>query len=748
MNNAISYKLINRFILRSPLFPLKFITKITQKGNISDDEIMELSNNPIISEAIFIASPPLYYEMKKWENGETSIGKKDKKKTDKLKAGLMRYFLRMSTRSTPFGLFAGFSTGSFNSETNIQLLSQEQNICHTRLDMNYLCALALDISKNIAVKDQIRFYPNSSIYAIGEQLRYVEYHYINSRRTHHIVAVDNSEYLQRVFNKAKTGTFVNELVDLIVDDEISSEDATAFIDELIDSQLLVSELDSAVTGDEFLDQILNILTSLNQNEYINKVVQVLISVKAKLEYIKANKIGRAISEYEQIAKELKQLETKYELKYLFQTDMVKPVKTCLLNADITDDLLGALEVLNKLSLKNTDTNLSKFREAFVERYENEEVLLLQALDTETGIGYLQNMSGDIAPLVDDLLLPGGKQQSYEIKWNSIYALLQKKYIDAITYNLKSIELTDKDLDGLKANWDDLPETVSAIIQVFNSSDKHKPEIYLKAISGPTAANLIGRFCHVDEKAHDLVAEIITIDEAQNKDLIFAEIAHLPESRTGNILLRPTLRTYEIPYLAKSSVKEEFQLTLDDLFVSVRGDQILIRSKRLNKYIIPRLTSAHNYSFNALPVYQFLCDLQTQNLRGSVMFNWGPLGQQYRFLPRVLYKNIILSRASWNFSKKDTEPVFKFKEKAEQISAFKSFAEDNNLPDEVLLADSDNELYLNLKNTMCIQILLDQVKNRPSFTLKEFLFTDENLIVSGSEGGFTNEIVVAFHKNHT
>ena len=163
-------------------------------------------------------------------------------------------------------------------------------------------------------------------------------------------------------------------------------------------------------------------------------------------------------------------------------------------------------------------------------------------------------------------------------------------------------------------------------------------------------------------------------------------------------------------------------------------------------VIPRLTSAHNFSFNALPVYQFLCDLQVQNLRGGLGFNWGPLAQQYRFLPRVVYKNTIFSRANWNFRKKDIDPIVKMEDESEQYNAFQSFAEKHQLPAEVLLADGDNELYLNLKSKMCIKILLNQVRNRASFILKEFLFDSKNLVVSNPEGGFTNEFIVAFHNN--
>ena len=64
---------------------------------------------------------------------------------------------------------------------------------------------------------------------------------------------------------------------------------------------------------------------------------------------------------------------------------------------------------------------------------------------------------------------------------------------------------------------------------------------------------------------------------------------------------------------------------------------------------------------------------------------------------------------------------------------------------MLLADSDNELFLNLTNTTCIMILLDLIKNRQFFTLKEFLFSEYGFVAKGSDGFYTNEIVVALHK---
>lgn len=81
---------------------------------------------------------------------------------------------------------------------------------------------------------------------------------------------------------------------------------------------------------------------------------------------------------------------------------------------------------------------------------------------------------------------------------------------------------------------------------------------------------------------------------------------------GNILFRPHIRDYEITYLIGSTLDDEHVIPASDLMVSVKGRKVVLRSRRLQKEIIPRLTSAYNYKGNTTPLYRFLCDLQSQN----------------------------------------------------------------------------------------------------------------------------------------
>lgn len=743
-NNKICYKSFDNFLIRTPLLSLNYVQSIFNEKDTSIETIQKVCKNTHIQEAIFLASPSLHGQLIKWLNNELT----DKKEIERIKNSITKYIMRMGSRCTPFGLFAGYSLGKIGENTKIELENSNRYYAHLRLDMNYLCALAMDLAKILEIKGQIKFYPNTSIYTSGDSLRYVEYQYIKGHRNHFIVGIESSEYIQQVLQVSEKGTLIKELADLLTDKEISYKEAEGFIEELIESQLLISELEPSVTGLEFFDQIINTLRPLKN---IDHTLKFLKEIKSDIQSICRLPIGVPVKNYMDITARLSKVDTKYDLKYLFQTDLVVLCKEIELKKSIVNDVIKGIEIMNRLTPVWTNGNLSKFKEAFYERYEEREMPLSKVLDVESGIGYVQNKGGgDISPLVDDLFLPARiEQNGMNIKWDSIQSFLLKKYTEATSKGLEEIEIFDKEIQEFQLNWDDLPPTISTIVEIIENIDEdgEDPIIYLSSAGGSSAANLLGRFCHSDESLFKYVKNIAEIEQNNNKDVVFAEIVHLPESRKGNILLRPQLREYEIPYLAKASVSKKKQVSLNDLYISVKhGKRIVLRSKSLNKEIMPRLSTAHNYSNNALPIYQFLCDLQTQDLRGGVSFNWGSLVGEFSFLPRVKYKNIILSKATWNIKKQDINELIKVKSKKDLLEKVKVWKDKFKLPDYVLLADGDNELLLHLNNLMCIKTLLSLVKRRSIFQLKEFLFEPKKALVKRGKDGFTNQVVFSFYKS--
>ncbi len=728
-----------KYVLRTPLLPLTFFLELTKDPILTQEALKSACKEPHIKEALFLASPSLYTAFEKWLDGHTTPDD-----SERMTYSILKYLSRMSSRCTPFGLFAGTAVGTYEDQTDMVLKPTKENKRHTRLDMNYLVALSQDIVKDEKIKKQLRFYPNTSIYKAGDQLRYVEYHYENSRRMHHIVGVQHSDYLQKVLETAHTGATLATLSECLVDDEITLDVASGFIEELVNSQLLVSELEPSVSGPEFTDQIIPVLKTL---EGTATLVEKLEDAQANIKKLDTN-IGNPSSDYIDISTSLETLDTGFELKYLFQTDMSLHPKTNTLNKQLIFKVRRAMRLLNKISQAPSETLLSQFRNAFYERYEDREVPLSQALDVELGVGFLQNKdSGDVSALVDDIMLPGrsSKIATKEQKWNSIHMILHKELLRCLRENEQVLTLKDEDFNTFDENWEDLPDTISTMVEVITVDGQE--QIVMSSAGGSSAANLLGRFCHSDPEIHEYVKEIVAVEERSNPNKILAEIVHLPESRVGNILMRPALRGYEIPYLAKSVLSTEAQLPLDDLMVSAKRDRVILRSKKHNKEVIPHLSNAHNYSSGALPIYQFLANMQSQNKRSGIGFHWGPFEEDFPFLPRVVYKDVILASKTWNILKSDIEELEKYQKNMGNFQEkLELFIKEKQLPQFVLLKDSDNELLVNLKNLTSVQMLLSTVKKRTRFTLKEFLHGDQS-VVSDGNASYTNQVILSFYNEN-
>ena len=313
--------------------------------------------------------------------------------------------------------------------------------------------------------------------------------------------------------------------------------------------------------------------------------------------------------------------------------------------------------------------------------------LSHVLDVETGIGYPQNSGdGDINPLIDDLFIPGSQNtfKEREVKLNSVHRIIFEKLVAANQAKEQIIQLKESDFNEFSQNWDDLPDTLASMVELVKEGGQTK--IQISGCGGSSAANILGRFCHKESPITPFTKNIIAKEKELEPNKIIAEIVHLPEARVGNILMRPNFREYEIPYLAQSILPSNKKLPLEDLYISIKNSRIYLRSKKHNKEVLPHLTNAHNYSANALPIYHFLSDLQTQGLRGGVGFNFGPLESMFDFLPRVAYGNLILHEAKWRILKDNIKKLMPLKnEKEKLMKSLKQFQRHKGIPQYVLLA---------------------------------------------------------------
>jgi thiopeptide-type bacteriocin biosynthesis protein len=700
--------------------------------------------NPAFLEALYIASPALYEEAIKLD-----FSRQPDEKSRRVLYSLIKYLSRYATRCTPFGLFGGFATApveATNSDIRIENTGTLKRI--VRLDMNYLCALAQDLEKHPDVKPYLRFFPNSSLYEINEQYRYVTYRYEKGQRIHHLSSADKSEYLADVLHESKAGVRIERLRTVLISDEISAEDAHDFVESVIDAQLLVSELEPSLTGENFLVQILTILQTIgNQHpsDELAQMVALLQEVKVDLKTLESGEHETSIEILSQVEQKLSRLSTPFDRKVLFQIDTYLPTLSGQVNRGLLNKLVAKIPALLKLS-PNGEGALDDFRNRFHEKYEDEEIPLVVALDPEIGVGFPANQDQfDDSPLVDGVVT--GPSAKGKKTWTVApeQAFLFQKIAEAQLHRTHQISITDEDLLSIEQPRTILPPTNGVMFSVIRENGRET--MILDSFGGTTGTSLLGRFGHTDQTVLDLVQQISDAEDQIRPDVIFADIIHLPEARTGNIIIRPQLKSYQIPYLGKASVDRDHQIPVTDLVVRVQGNRVVLRSKSLNKIIVPQLSNAHNYAqTNSLDVYHFLCALQNQSIRPYMGLSLSAASAVFVFLPRIVLDNIILAEARWNCRAQQVKPLvtaFKKSDWTGLKTEIDRWREQYNIPRHICLLDYDNELYVDLENQWLAETFVNEIKSEEKFQIKEFLFRADNAIAQSPNSWHTNQFVVAF-----
>jgi lantibiotic biosynthesis protein len=724
------FKSTDKYLLRVPAKPVNALYDL--HSGVGYEEYKAILSNVFstdeMKEAIFITSPELYDAMLSWLNGNL----KDKVQEKKLLQSLHKYYCRMSTRCTPYGLFAGCSIGKINDEPSSINLTEKKTKRHVRIDMNYVGEITNYLNSVPEIIFQLNYFPNDSLYKVGNKYRLIDYTIRNKFRSYKLSSLSESKYLNFVLNYAKEGQKISAIIDALVVFGVNHSDAERYVSKLITSQVLISELYPTVTGDEFFEVLVKHLKGLNHTEIYVQALEEIKGILSRQDY--------KIDKYFQV-RDIFQRFIPTELKNLVQVDSFYEPKTNTINTQIIDEIVAQSEVLLQIGDIAKRENLEDFKRKFTEKFDLNEVPLFQALDLEMGVGYGAKEGSDNLPLLDEVGFVN-KRKEVSTEWNKTNNLILKKYKEFLKSKNEIIEITDEDLESIKDKSNPINTAASSFLfcSILSKSseelDKGNYQFSLIGFGGPSAGNLLGRFSHGNSELSDLLNECLSEEQSLYGDTILAEIAHLPEARLGNVLMRPNFRKYEIPFLGKSSVDKSHQILVEDLMVSVKNNRVILRSKRLNKEVIPRLTNAHNFVLG-LPIYRFLCDLQTQGLSRIFFWNW-PSFTNDAYLPRVQYKKLIMSRARWVFKKKN------FPQLNDKNLSIPEFINElriiYKLPETILLSDADNELLIDFRSYESAEILVQALRKR-DIIMYENLSGFDNCFVDDENGKFTNEFII-------
>lgn len=698
------FKPCDFFIVRTPLLSLDTYLQVMSQHNLQSEEavletierLKKETSTSIFKEAISIASPSLrsFYEFLNISKDEAD--KKTIQKVEKTLISLFRYFIRMSTRTTPFGLFSRVVQGHFGDRSDLEVRSFSDNQKRARPDMEWIFHVIKLIESDPIIFDELKVRMNKTLMVKGNRVKLPfrpQYGILNFEA---IPEGANSIGLTKVvgltLQAAKEPVDVKTLKRTIQEafPESSLDIIHNYLRQLLEQEFIISELRPPFMDIAPLEHIGAVLSGISGSD---KWLKILSEIQALLLQYENSEIGNGEGIYHQLTEKMMNV---VKTSNLVQVD-VRLKKDVTLPRSITDDVVMGAELMCKLHVPEGH-ELNEYLNRFLEKYGvYQEIPIHELFDSDWGLGIPKAYQPDFI----------SETQQVSYTRNSI---LFQLVTEAIAQGSSECVLTDEHIQELTLTHDpqNAPESLEIYYSLIADSQEQVDQGDYKLVLGASAGSsgagkTFGRFLDMfDPSFIQNFEQIQTHIQRLHPQAAVAEMVFMPSSgRISNIMIGKNLSEYEIVSGTNSSKNELNTLHIDDLLVGATYDRFYIKSKKLGREIIPLQTHMFNHRISP-PIFRFLSDVTRNLTKTWSYFNWGPV-EQSPFLPRLRYKNIILSSAQWRLGK-HTMGVEKFGGRREWLDKFYSWKKKWKVPRYIYLAMGDNRLLLDLHNPLCIEEL--------------------------------------------
>ncbi|MGN6180224.1 MAG: lantibiotic dehydratase [Mucilaginibacter sp.] len=582
---------------------------------------------------------------------------------------LWAYFNRMSNRPTPFGFFSGFTALTWGHDSPLKIQSAEAFITP---------GFETLIENKQATDSIITYHLNQTIYQVGGELRFIgsEIGATDHVREFSLQSVDGSPLMAELIKFCVEPRTDASLVQFLKEQGVTLTDANELLSALKNMQFLLPDSIPGIIGQDYFRQSFFRIPGL------------------------FNDTGDKIPP--EVVKRLLEVHSAVYVNQRWQVEGSLEIK-------LQSPILKAVDALIALSTGTENESMKRFVAAFSEKYPGQLLPLMYVLDPQTGIGY-GTLPADFqssSPLLH--LLGESAADKNTVFWGATHRLLLQKWSSAKN---DVIELDQKDIASLRqgAEIAKLPSTIAVLFRLTANG------IWLESTGGVSASALFGRFTHFDDDIYKLCRQIAQKEQEYEPDSIFADIAHFDDLHTANISRRLNTYDYEIPVLTVSRQESKQQVLLSDLMVTVRGKDVILWSKRLQKRVIPRLTSAYNHERSALAAFRFLVDVQAWQRRVNLNLELSLLFPDMPSYPRVQYGDCILYPKTWIIDHKS----FNGKFDALQSTELLNILQERGIPERIILTQRDQQLVINTALQEDISFLCHFIRKNKQTILKEDL----------------------------
>ncbi len=622
--------------------------------------------------------------------------------SDRARRKLQRYLIRMSTRPTPFGLFAGVGLAGWGERTDLAIGDDPARI-RTRPDMGWLLDFVSTVERKPEIRAGLSTFANPAAFEHSGRIFLSEHAPIGGDETGRQVSVRATGVVRDTLELARNPLPYKDLItNLIASTGAPEAKVERLVEQLWEQTLLLTDLRPPLTIAEPARYVVDRLTGIPAAADDAAALSDLLDLLGEWDRLDAE---QGLAAYPKLVAQARSL---HESKDLFQTDATLPLTGNRVSRVVAEEAAKAAGLLSKLTKYPAGlTSMRAYCDKFTGRYGHDrEVPLLELLDREAGLGLPEPPAEDRDPERDQILTG--------LALDAIRDCRQVVDLDEQTVDDLAVDRTAQALPSL-----DLSVFVLALSS--EAVDAGDFQMMVGPNFGASAAGrVLGRFSDLlGEQARTALRSVADAEAAVRPGRVWAEVNYLPrKGRLGNVATRALVRDHEL--VLNTTPGGERIIRAADLLVGVRDNRFVLRWSVTGHEVVP--CSGHMLNpRSGSPVIQFLDDVSRDGYAMPSSFDWGPAAN-FPFLPRVQAGRIILTPARWLL-------------RAEEFT--QQWRERWQVPRHVYLSTADNRLLLDLADP-------DQLKQLPDkglMVLQEALPAPDQAWLPGSEGRYVSEFVV-------
>lgn len=693
------------FLVRAPALPIETFAALSaggrsDRGSSDEPVVDQFLADPYVKLALSIASDSFVEALESLRLGEQPPGR--------LLRPLFSYLLRMSTRPTPFGLFAGVAQGEWSSRTELALGGRPA-IRRARPDMAWLHAFARRWERKPEIRAGLVLRTHPAIRLRAGRVVVAEVPATGDSSAAVEASVRATPVVREALELCRGGARYSDVETALLCREGRDPAMTGqLLRTLCDRGFLTTSLVPALTNTP-AEEVVHALDATPGGRCAARGLARLLEEVSAWETLPEAEASRRWTPLAKTALELESTRPWLQVDARFAGPANRVHRMVALEA------ARAVALLCRLSAWPAGPpEMALWRDQF-----------------EAAHG--SRRSVPVLDLVSDGLPELG---AAPVEYRRRDRLLLLLAVGALRSRRRVVELDEPRLAELESGGGGagrLPESVELFCGVAATSeadlDAGRFQLVVSGTAVP-AGRSGGRFAHLFDPASDLPLGSPTA----RLDTIVAEMLFEPVNpRSGNVMIRPIRASHVIHVNGGIPDRSMTVIPLDELAVTLDGSRLRLLWATENVFVSAVCSHMLNYRL-APALARFLHLVSRDGERLVDRFSWGP-AEHLPFRPRLQSGRVVISRAEWSLGR----------------SFFEGFTNDRAaalwaeaLPRHVLLGSVEEHLLLDLKSDCGTALLLEAGEKLDSahrVRVLEALPGPEHAFARGCDGHRLIELVV-------